>query len=383
MLNPIISCLVILSILISGCASVQKDAPRPAEAERLAESEESDSVELDPLLHYQALYLESELVNEQAMFHDLISPKHFSNAQKSLDRVFHLISRNGSEHEVEAELLKAESSLVEMTMPIILSEIFLFDVFDARQDAVSAGAHERPEFEKADEMLRQMGQELEAGIVTDILDEKLPIIHQYETAHTIEVQDRELADTLRIFRQAEKIGAARYFPEIHERVRMKVEEARASIAKYRNHPEGYRDWVEDAEFSANRLLSLTDSAQWISKGNPAEIASAWESFLQRMALQLDLSEIRHLPQEQQMSALLDQMESLGRDTASTEADEESAEEVEESDPVDREQLENPDSPRGYPRLEKPVGPLEEKPTNLAKSRIVPHHRGRHPVERPH
>lgn len=244
-----------VAILLASCASKPVNMPAIS-------SNASSTAEIEKTEH-----LISEAKQQQV---DVLSPKNFQAAERSLAKAKKMKEKNKDNAEINEELAYAQGFLMDAKDKSQISNLSLKDITVAREGALNASAPELlpKEWKKAEKDLESVTKKIEKGNLTAAEKEGAEIISQYRDLEIQAVQKSNLGVAAENIEKAKKDGAQKKSPKSWELALMKYDNASKIIIANPKNSAAIRSAASDA---TRESVHLTEVVRKVKAGNSEEL----------------------------------------------------------------------------------------------------------------
>jgi len=235
---------------------------------------------------------------DQAKQYDLLSPTHFSEAQKDLAEARGQSEKGASSEEVLANIGKAMAQLQILEDNGQKNSQTLATVLSARASAkaVNADLVVPAEFKAAENQLRGFGEDIESNSFNPEANKLAKLESKYSDLELLAIKHNTLGGAKSLIEKAEKDGAAHKAPRTYNIAKVLYSSAARSIEANRRNPDAYKSAVDQSILSANKLnqvLTTIDN----SKTSETAAVQIYDQQQQLIANQTSLTEANTRAQE--------------------------------------------------------------------------------------
>jgi outer membrane protein OmpA-like peptidoglycan-associated protein len=208
----------------------------------------------------------ARLSGDQAKQYDLLSPRHFSDAQKALMDARKQSEKGDPSTEILADIGRSMAQLQMVEDNGKKGSQTLATILSARSYAQLANADQAvpTEFKSADNQLRSFGEDIEGGGFNPEASKLTQLETQYSDLELLAIKHNALGEAKSLIEKAENDGASSKAPATYNNAKVLYASAARSIEANRRNPAAYKPAVDQALVSANKLnqvLSTMDSSK--------------------------------------------------------------------------------------------------------------------------
>lgn len=295
--NLLKSCLVLTALTlgaVSGCASsvMKHDYPLTTNA--------TDEIQnLDEEM--------SAAIKRQA---HVLSPSHFSDAQKKLSDAKEGIQKGSPNADVLEDLGYAKAHLDMANSVVAKAETSIPEVIKARADAVAANAHRsrQDDMKDADKNLKKITSEFEKGKYLVTAEKKAELLKGYMDLELASIKAAHLDESKSLIEMAKDMDAGKLAKRTLNSAESKYLAAERVIDADRYDRMKITKAADEARVEAQRLVRVTQLAASAKEGTPESVALEIDS--RRSA-----AEIARLDAERKQQQLSAARTEIGTSTA--------------------------------------------------------------------
>jgi outer membrane protein OmpA-like peptidoglycan-associated protein len=258
------------------------------------------SVDLPPGTDPQAKLTETaaRLSGDQAKQYDLLSPGHFSDAQKSLMEARKQSEKGDPSAEILADIGRSMAQLQMVEDNGKKGSQTLATILSARSYAQLANAEQAvpTEFKSADNKLRSFGEDIEGGSFNPEASKLAQLESRYSDLELLSIKHNALGEAKSLIEKSENDGALDKAPVTYNNAKVLYASAARTIEANRRNPSAYKPAVDQALVSANKLnqvLSTMDN----SKTSETAAVQIYDQQQQLKANQTSIAEANTQTQE--------------------------------------------------------------------------------------
>ena len=238
------------------------------------------------------------LSSDQAQQYDLLSPDHFSQAQKALAEARKQSEKGEASEEILSNIGKAMAQLQIVEDNGKKSSQALATVLSARTFAKAANADQvvPSEFKSADNQLKGFGEDIESNSFNPEAGKLAQLESKYADLELLAIKHNTLGQAKSLLEKAENDGAEDKAPKTYNSAKVLYASASRSIEANRRNPDAYKPSVDQAIKSAqklNQVLATIDT----SKTSETAAVQIYDQQQQLAANQTSLSEANTRTQE--------------------------------------------------------------------------------------
>jgi outer membrane protein OmpA-like peptidoglycan-associated protein len=240
----------------------------------------------------------ARLNSDQAKQYDLLSPGHFSDAQKALMEARKQSEKGDPSSEILTDIGRSMAQLQMVEDNGKKGSQTLATILSARSYAKLANADQvvPTEFKSADNQLRSFGEDIEGGGFNPEASKLAKLESRYSDLELLAIKHNALGEAKSLIEKGENDGALHKAPETYNNAKVLYASAARSIEANRRNPGAYKPAVDQSLVSANKLnqvLSTMDN----SKTSEMAAVQIYEQQQQLKANQTSISEANTQTQE--------------------------------------------------------------------------------------
>ena len=244
---------------------------------------------------------------EQAAFGeqvDVLSPTHFSEAQKALTDAEKSRDAGDKPETILKLVAEGHAYLKKATDTAAISRSSLGEAVEKRAEAlkVDAAKFAKKSFDDLDKELKKATRKIEDNDTSSATKNRDSLVKGYQKVKVEAIKEAELGQAIKDIEKAQKEEAKKYVPHTLTETIVIFKEANAAIDKNPDDPAQWKPKAEGARSASSRLLQFTRDGKAIGGRNPEAV------LLQREADQKKIAE---------KNAALGQMKKEGEEKQST------------------------------------------------------------------
>ena len=191
---------------------------------------------------------------------DILSPRNFKEANKYLGNAKGYLEIQKDSQKALLQIALSRDYLDRANQVAILSHAKIEEVIVARQQAIEAGAlHLYPaEFQKADNLLRNVTSDLEFNNIENVEKNRVPLKTTYSELEVAAIRYQNLSQARQMIVQAIKDGAKKYAPDTLAIAMKNYKDTYAYISASRNETDQIKIRSQTVNQSAKQLLQITE-----------------------------------------------------------------------------------------------------------------------------
>ena len=204
--------------------------------------------------------LENDMNTALAKKVDILSPRNFKEANKYLGNAKGYLEIQKDSQKALLQIALSRDYLDRANQVAILSHAKIEEVIVARQQAIEAGAlHLYPaEFQKADNLLRNVTSDLEFNNIENVEKNRVPLKTTYSELEVAAIRYQNLSQARQMIVQAIKDGAKKYAPDTLAIAMKNYKDTYAYISASRNETDQIKIRSQTVNQSAKQLLQITE-----------------------------------------------------------------------------------------------------------------------------
>ncbi len=295
--------LILPLIVLGACASGEKHVDNLA---YISSGEQNPGA--------QIAELDAAVEKARAESVDLLSPNWFRSAVMSLNDAKNLRDSDGSMEKLFREVAEGKAQLARAyqfaavartTMPAVIKARDRAII--ARNEAKLAGAANlqdlQDEFESVEDHFRKLAVAVEENDMGRINDDRHEIITRYAKLEAQAMKKGETDLARRIVEQAEQEGAGKYAPRSLATAKQTIQAVDAFISNSPRNTKEVSTKADEAEFYANRALTLTRQSKMFDEKSPEDRVLWIENSFSTVANEIGAPDARDRGLEEQLSSL--------------------------------------------------------------------------------
>lgn len=260
-LKLILPCVLTISVI--GCSSGPKIQEFPASASAADEIER----------------LSADIVDAKNSQVDVLAPKSFNVAEKSLQKAQTYNEGSKSSEDILKQVAKGRAYLDTAKRTADLANSKIENVVVARKAALDTGAANdfSHEFLSADHKLRDLTSEIEKNDFDSVEKNRLKLQALYRDLELKGLLKTKLGPAKESLEKALDEGAKKYAAQSLDKTKETINEAEAYIIANRNDTLGVETKAKEATREAEHLLKITRAAKEVDNISPEEAALRLEA----------------------------------------------------------------------------------------------------------
>jgi OOP family OmpA-OmpF porin len=197
----------------------------------------------------------ARLNGDQAKQYDLLSPGHFSDAQKDLAEARKQSEKGEPSEEILADIGRSMAQLQIVEDNGLKGTQTLATVLSARSYAKMANADQvvPAEFKATDNQLRSFGEDIESGSFNPEASKLTKLESKYSDLELLAIKHNTLGEAKSLIEKGEDDGAKSKAPKTYNTAKVLYASAARSIEANRRNPDSYKPAVDQSVLSANKL----------------------------------------------------------------------------------------------------------------------------------
>lgn len=246
---------------------------------------------------------------------DVLSPKWFERASKSLDKARETREKGGNVKDILEHVAEGQAELDRATAFAEVSATTLSKAIEARDAARAAGATQfGEEYDEVEGRFLAATREIEEDDLRSAREERDAITQAYQELELKAIKKSTLTAVRERIEEAVRVGAPTLAPKPLAMARKKMASTEKFIAKNRYAGKEMRKRANEALFHANRAVAIAKFATRTQKQTPEERALHQEAVLSSIARALGgVGDLRDQPIEQQQKVLVSKAAELRKD----------------------------------------------------------------------